>query len=183
MPNYNNSKIYKLVCNEPNLIYIGSTTQKLCQRLSKHKNHYKDNRCITSSKLFDKGDVKIILIEEFNCENKEQLLKRERHYIELLECVNKRLPGRTKEQWTNENKERVKENQKRYRIDNKEKLKEQFKNNYNNKKNTEKYKLQIKEYYEKNKSIKLSCRVCKMEMNKNSFSRHCKRKPHLENLN
>ena len=183
MVNYNNSKIYKLVCNDPNLIYIGSTTQKLCQRLSKHKNHYKDNRCISSKHLFDIGNVKIILIEEFNCENKEQLLKRERHYIELLVCVNKRLPGRTKKEWTNDNKERVKENQRKYKIDNKEKIKEQLKNNYNKNKNTEKFKLQIKDYYEKNKGVKLSCRVCKMEMTKKCFNRHCKRKIHLENLN
>ena len=37
MPNYQNSKIYKLICNETTDIYIGSTTEKLCVRFNKHK--------------------------------------------------------------------------------------------------------------------------------------------------
>ena len=37
MPNYQNGKIYKLVCDDPEKIYIGSTTQRLSARLSSHK--------------------------------------------------------------------------------------------------------------------------------------------------
>jgi predicted GIY-YIG superfamily endonuclease len=36
MPNYQNSKIYKIRCNTTGLVYIGSTTQSLKQRLDQH---------------------------------------------------------------------------------------------------------------------------------------------------
>lgn len=207
MPNYNNSKIYKLVCNDPNIIYIGSTTQKLCQRLSKHKRTKIHNEKISSQKLFEIGEVKIILIEEVNCENKEQLLKRERHYIELLDCVNKNIPGRTNKEYYDDNKkillqknkihrEKNKEHYKKYYLDNKEHKLKQFKEyrtthqteiKQQNKdyylKNTKKLKKKSNDYRLKNKDVKLSCKVCKMEMKKDSFSRHCKTKKHLGNLN
>ena len=42
MPNYQNSKIYKLICENPELVYYGSTTQKyLANRLSGHHQGYK----------------------------------------------------------------------------------------------------------------------------------------------
>jgi predicted GIY-YIG superfamily endonuclease len=83
MSKYQNSKIYKLVSPHTDEIYIGSTTQRLCHRLSGHKSDCKKiKNKSTSSKLFELGEVKIILIEECPCDNKEQLLKRERHHIE-----------------------------------------------------------------------------------------------------
>ena len=44
MPNYLNSKIYKLCCKDLNVkdIYIGSTSQLLCKRKSAHKNSCTD---------------------------------------------------------------------------------------------------------------------------------------------
>jgi len=41
MPDYQKGKIYKIVCNETGLVYIGSTTQALSQRLQGHKKNYK----------------------------------------------------------------------------------------------------------------------------------------------
>ncbi len=38
---YKNSKIYRIVCNETGETYIGSTTQTLTKRLSKHKENFK----------------------------------------------------------------------------------------------------------------------------------------------
>jgi len=38
MPDYSKSKIYKLICDDPELVYYGSTTQKyLSSRLCEHK--------------------------------------------------------------------------------------------------------------------------------------------------
>jgi hypothetical protein len=37
MPDYENGKIYKLVNEVDDEIYIGSTTVRLCNRKSKHK--------------------------------------------------------------------------------------------------------------------------------------------------
>ena len=50
---------------------------------------------ITSYDIFDKYDIEncsIVLIEEINCESKDQLLAKERFWIEQLKCVNKCLP-------------------------------------------------------------------------------------------
>ena len=49
MVNYQNGKIYKLVNNVNDKIYIGSTTQKLCNRKNTHKNDSKRSE----SKLYN----------------------------------------------------------------------------------------------------------------------------------
>lgn len=96
--NYENGKIYKLISNNTEKIYIGATTQLLCKTLSKHKSDYNkwcDNQLnyITSYDIFEHGDVEIVLLKEYPCENKEQLDKKKRKYIDKYECVNKRIPG------------------------------------------------------------------------------------------
>jgi len=40
MPDYSNSKIYKIICNITGFVYIGSTLQTLIQRLQDHKRDY-----------------------------------------------------------------------------------------------------------------------------------------------
>jgi hypothetical protein len=58
--------------------------------------NYNNDRGCSSKILFQKyDDVRIELIEEFPCENKMELNKREGHYIRTLDCVNKVIPGRT----------------------------------------------------------------------------------------
>ena len=41
MIDFSKAKIYKIVCNVTNLVYVGFTTQKLSQRLQHHRNDYK----------------------------------------------------------------------------------------------------------------------------------------------
>ena len=137
MPNYQNSKIYKLVCDNPDLIYIGSTVQMLCNRLSSHHQYYKKNKNISSTKLFEFGNVKIILLEKIPCECKEELLKRERYYLENFDCVNRiKRPIITQEE-RNENNKRAfntetnKQFQKEYHAKNKDKKKEYDRMRYN----------------------------------------------------
>jgi hypothetical protein len=103
MPDYQKSKIYKLTTpQDENLVYYGSTTISLSRRKSNHKLDYiKRGNKMTSSKLFELGvnDVIITLVEEFVCESKEELIKRERFYIENNQCINKNIPGRTKQEY------------------------------------------------------------------------------------
>ena len=73
MPNYQKGKIYKLVCNITNKTYIGSTTQILCKRLSSHVMNYKKRVKISSKEIIEGGDYSIILIEDYQCDRKEQL--------------------------------------------------------------------------------------------------------------
>ena len=39
--NYNNGKIYNIIDNKSDMIYVGSTCQTLQQRIQKHKSDYK----------------------------------------------------------------------------------------------------------------------------------------------
>jgi hypothetical protein len=107
MVNYAKGKIYKIVCNITNVTYIGSTTKDyLCDRLAHHKNTYKRFQegkaagVCASSEIIKNGDYNIILIESYPCETKDQLISRERHYIDTIKCINKYKPGRTKKEWS-----------------------------------------------------------------------------------
>lgn len=103
---YINGKIYMLepVCDyEEGEVYYGSTASTLVKRLSQHKK--KSNTC-KSKILIDKygrDNIKIVLMEEYSCENKNQLKAVEAKYQRENKCVNKNIAGRT-------NKERYYDN-------------------------------------------------------------------------
>jgi len=89
MVNYQLGKIYKIVCNETGEQYIGATCQKkLCTRLAQHVSN---NKC-SSKGIIERGKYEMVLIEDYPCTSKDQLHQRERHFIETLICVNKRIP-------------------------------------------------------------------------------------------
>jgi len=68
MVNYNNGKIYKIINENNETVYIGSTTLALYKRWSKHHHNSPNN--------------KIILIENHSCNSREELCKREQELIE-----------------------------------------------------------------------------------------------------
>ena len=128
---YSKAKIYKIVCNTTGLTYVGSTIQKLSQRLSEHKGKYKlylkgKTNFITSFDIIKNNNYQIILIDECPCNNKEQLLREERKYIEKLGCINKIIPTRTKKEWDEYNKQYYKQ----HYLDNKEKISKKKKQHY-----------------------------------------------------
>ena len=67
-------------------------------------------------------DFEIFLIERFSCDTKEELLARERYYIETVDCVNKKIPLRTQAEWYQNNRERLIEHQMVWNNNNREKL-------------------------------------------------------------
>lgn len=79
---YDSGKIYRLLCNDGHY-YYGSTIVNLSRRLYSHKDSSKK----MTSKLYNHinkigwDNVKIELIENFPCENREQLRKKENEYI------------------------------------------------------------------------------------------------------
>ncbi len=95
---YSRGKIYKIVSDSCDEIYIGSTCEPtLARRLAKHRYNYnaykKEEKCYMSSfKILERGDYSIVLIKEYPCENKEQLFAKERHYIDKYKdaCINQR---------------------------------------------------------------------------------------------
>ena len=166
MVNYENGKIYKLYSPSKNLIYIGSTTQPLCKRLSKHLTDYreynKDNNksYYTSFMVLECEDYKIELIEDYKCNNRQQLEQKEGEHIRNNICCNKNIAGRTIKEYyeTNKeyfrtlnkknyetNKQQITERHKKYYEANKEKIKEQTKQYRIN--NKEKLKEHRKQYY------------------------------------
>ena len=86
MPNYTNSKVYKLVNTVDDKIYIGSTSQPLCKRLMDHKYDAK-NRPLPSHRYFNTigwDKVRIVLIENVECLDKKQLIQREQYWIDTM---------------------------------------------------------------------------------------------------
>jgi len=130
MPDYQKGKIYRLWSPSQNIIYIGSTTQVLSQRLGGHlkekRTYDKDNtkKHMTSFLVLECEDYKIELLEEYACNNKQQLEKKESEYIRNNDCVNKVIPDRTRKEYYNDNIDKYKEQFKQYRIDNIENIRE-----------------------------------------------------------
>lgn len=97
MVNYKNGKIYKIMSNQTDKIYIGSTTKLyLSDRMGKHRDDFHrwiEGKCnyITSFELFEFNDVKIILIESYSCNSKDELKMREQYWIDKFKdiCVNR----------------------------------------------------------------------------------------------
>ena len=137
---YQEGKIYK-ICGG-GMTYYGSTINKLNIRFNKHKN---DLNC-SSKIIIETGEAIIELVELFSCETLDELLWRERWYIDNNECVNIVLPIVTekerkeyRKQWYLDNKEehniktrqdyiknkeQIDKRHKQYDINNKEKIKE-----------------------------------------------------------
>ena len=141
MTNYENAKIYKLVCDDKELIYYGSTARKnLNRRFSTHVH----SPPLCCKQMFDVGNVKIVLVEECPCSSRAEMLIRERYYIDNNVCLNIRTPIITKEEYQQRHDSRKRSNVKpltdkqiakkesdrlRYQA-NKEKIKERVADNY-----------------------------------------------------
>jgi hypothetical protein len=150
MPDYQNSKIYQIICSETGERYVGSTTQTLAQRKSQHVSKYNQwlkGKCgrTSSFRIIERGNYRIELIELFPCDSKEALFAREGHFIREIVCVNKIVAGRTGSEYYSDNCEKIRERNKQYKKENSDKIKEQHKQY--KKENSDK----IKEYREENR--------------------------------
>lgn len=205
MADYKNGKIYCIKSHKTDMVYVGSTTQKLCRRMTDHRCEYKKwvngkPYYATSFEIIKLNDAYIELLEIFPCSCRQELHKKEGEYIKnTKKCVNKRIPGRTKKEWRENNKDKIKE----YLKKNKDKIaKIQKEWNKNNKdkiakigkkyreKNKDKIAKRGKEYREKNRdkiakrkkewrkknkdklSAKTPCPHCGNIMQKSNITRH-----------
>ena len=211
--NYQNGKIYKLVCNITDNIYIGSTIRDLNIRLLDHIKNYdllkinnKTVYCSMSWKILENNDYDIELIEEYPCNTKQDLESRERYWIEQYindgyNCVNKLMPIKTEEEkketsiiYRQENKEKISTKQKIHRL--KDDVKEQ-RANYN-KEYRETHHEQVleknRQYYQDNKEKILEQMKIHNETKEkqycdicktyvNQLNEHIKSKKHIDNIN
>lgn len=180
---YQNGKIYKLISNQTNKVYVGSTcTPRLSTRIAGHRNSYikwKNNkgRYVTSFELLKYDDCKIVLIENFPCQTKDELRAKEQHWItKTKNTVNKRRAHRTKKDISEDAKIRRKKNP--------EHFKEKDARKYA--KHRENILQARKEYYLKNKakiqareSQKFVC-DCGGKYIKHHKSTHYKTNKHIE---
>ena len=171
MPNYQNGKIYSIRSPNNEKYYIGSTTQQLCMRMAHHRK-YKDT---TASEIFNSGGAYIELLENYSCNNKEELCKREGELIREFKnnIVNKCIPLRTDKEYYEDNKDYINNRNKKYYEDNKDYI------NNRNKKYKEDNKEQI-DIYQKNYRIqKYNCECGSLSINLQNKSRHEKSIKHI----
>ena len=96
---YNDSKVYKLQCND-GYYYIGSSVQNINSRLNDHKFHSKypkhqTTRVYTHINKIGWENVKIVLIGKYNLNNRSELLREEDRYIQKYKndpfCLNMKI--------------------------------------------------------------------------------------------
>ena len=96
MPDYNKAKIYTIRNkNDDKLIYVGSTCKKyLSDRMRNHRADSKKNpNTLFYNLVKDWNDWYIELYENFPCENKDELTKREGEVIRDIGTLNKKRAG------------------------------------------------------------------------------------------
>ena len=127
MPDYNKGKIYTIRCRtDDTLIYVGSTIQPLSVRIGEHKrrgNNVKYQNILIYKTINNNWDDWYIeLYEEYPCENKEQLCKREGEVIRSIGTLNSQIAGRTNKEYYENNKLKLLEQMKDYYNNNKGKI-------------------------------------------------------------
>ena len=156
MPNYTKGKIYKIYNVVTDDIYIGCTTQLLCERMRGHREACKDSKNNINNNLykaFNKEGIHnfyIELVETFNCNTKEELTAKEGQYIrKLIPTLNTKIDKRTLKEIYDDNQNKSLEQLKTYYYNNIEKILEQQKPYIKcNKDNIKEYR---KQYYLDNK--------------------------------
>lgn len=106
MENCKTGRIYKIVSSQTDKCYVGTTTRFLSVLLCYYRVNYRlyteGKRSYNSSmEILKYNDAKIVLLEKLKFNNKEDLAKRQRHYMDNLNCVNKNIPSRTEEEYRN----------------------------------------------------------------------------------
>ncbi len=145
MPNYLNSKIYKLVSNLSADIYIGSCVVELSKRLSVHK--APSNPCSSKKMFVVDAIITIVLLEKYPCTSKNELKARELYYITNNICININKPFVTELLVTDVGYNKA--YKKEYYLENADKIKEY------KLANADKIKAYKKAYYLANKNLSI----------------------------
>ena len=79
---YKNGKIYKVQFDDGHF-YIGSTAGELRRRLHNHRAQQCKTACGRYIKIVGEDTCRIVLVEDYPCENKDQLRRKEDEHIQL----------------------------------------------------------------------------------------------------
>ena len=179
---YSKTIIYKIVCKDINItdLYVGHTTN-----FTKRKNQHKNTCNNENNKKYNLNvyqfirnnggweNFDMIEIEKYNCNDKLEACKRERYWIETLKAsLNKVIPSRTKDEYYNDNKEKISIHKKKFYNDNRKDILEKKKQ----------YGENNKERISQRKKIKIHCDICNCDITKNHILRHNRTLTHQNNL-
>jgi len=167
-------KIYTIKSSKDTNVYVGSTIQKLNTRMNVHRCFYYKNKCLGALKniVKDFNDWEISLYENYPCNSKTELRRREGEIIKEIGTLNKCIAGRTKKEYIKDNLSSIQEKRRNYRLRNKEKLKQYYLDNVEKYKqyrldNVEKTKERVKIYNSNNIQKNKDRRVIYRETAKN----------------
>jgi len=173
---YSKTIIYKIINYDcPDLVYVGSTTN-FTKRKQQHKSHcvninkshdYKIYKTIRGNGNWDSWSM--LKICDYPCNNNhEAKLEEDKHMMELKANMNMRRATRTKEQYCEDYKDKLKE----YREDNKDKMKQYREDN----------KDKIKEYRENNKDKLKEHKSKKCTCECGAIIQHCIKAQHIKTI-
>jgi hypothetical protein len=118
---YHYGKIYKVVNSDSSDCWIGSTVQPLGIQMDKHKDTYIRMASYLPGwkihRFFDKHGLsgcKIVLLEKYPCKSLDELKRREKHYINKTECINKMNFGCGAPKYSEEERNKIKEKMEKY---------------------------------------------------------------------
>ena len=196
MVNYEKSIIYKLCCKDPSITdeYVGSTVN-----FTRRKSQHKSNCCTENNekynfKVYQKirecggwENWDMVEVERYCAEDRKDLHSRERFWLEELGAtLNNNVPDRSAKEWRQDNKEKMSEYFKVYRIKNL-KNKIEYDHQYYGKNKEQILKYQ-NEYRQKNKTkiavqkaekgkVKVTCE-CGCSVRRDGLTRHRKNIKH-----
>ena len=107
---YSNGKIYQIWNEMTDDIYVGSTYDMLCKRMDKHrsahsKEKYNQRKLYKLMNEVGVGHFHIELIELYPCSCKDELRKREGHFIRQIGTLNMTIEDRTRQEYNEQHKE------------------------------------------------------------------------------
>lgn len=159
-------KIYKIIHSQSDIIYIGSTFNRLSDRWRKHKN-IESTSIGKYIKEFGAVQFKIILIKEYEVIDRKHLEAYEQLWISKTKCINTqpsfKIPILEKEKKYS------------YMVDYRLKYREKNRELLNEK--DKKYREKNKEVIRKKQTEKIKC-SCGKEISKANIAKHLKRVSH-----
>jgi len=196
MTDYSNSVIYK-IAHKYNYVYykeyIGSTNNFRLRKNRHFNNVVNKNSDSYNTPLYqyirNSGGIHnwvIYIIENYNCNSKEELKEREKYWIKIYKSdLNITTPNQSRLEWARENVDRCRETQRRFYHNNLEKEKERSRIVYEKYKHLHKDKRneREKERYKNNKEVinavkaeKITCDNCGSIVRKGDIAKHKKTK-------
>lgn len=131
---YQRGKIYSIRSPHTDMVYYGSTISPLSKRLSGHNNDFNRGHYCSSQEILALGDAHIELVENYPCNSKNELDRREGQIQRenKQHCINLSIAGRTPKEYYEDCKNDILAQKKEYYEANKEakiiKVKEYQKN-------------------------------------------------------